>query len=163
MRMSLFSFIFKHFSHTTRKKDLNRTTQQEPSTLNSLYKHILGSQPFPLSFMSHSGTPWWAHGSSLTAGLITTSYRMQQKTSRENTAVYAAMLYLFSENLSILLEYSQDINTESKIFRIKSHIDKIISDMCATPLTCKDLFVFFWWQKMTEWVCPGLPSKLHLP
>lgn len=59
--------------------------------------------------------------------------------SSKGKELYMLLSCICPQNLSLcsLLEWSQDINIKHKIFRIKTHTDKIISNMYTTAITCK--------------------------
>lgn len=55
----------------------------------------------------------------------------------KHSCICCNAVFVLRKSLCSLLECSQDINIEFQIFRIETNSDKIISDMYATPLTCK--------------------------
>lgn len=64
-------------------------------------------------------------------------YNTTKSSKGKHNYICCYLVFVLRKSLCSLLEWSQDINIKSKIFRIKTHTDKIISDMYTTPITCK--------------------------
>lgn len=64
-------------------------------------------------------------------------YNTTKSSKEKQNYICCYLVFVLRKSLCSLLEWSQDINIKSKIFRIKTQHDKIISDVYATPFTCK--------------------------